>query len=215
MMLKADYERKSSIGVFARASEKHAIVPHGGGKLGELLSRALGVVPKEVSIFSSPLIGVYSCINSNLVLLPWIVDSSEVKSMKELNPVLVEEKYLALGNLIAINDKKAVVSPLLSKGAQNTIRGTGLDVIVRKVGGHEISGSCLLLTNSGFVTSPDVCEEELKELERDLNLRGAITTVNRGSPYVSSGIIANSKGVVVGYETTPVEVNHIDQALVI
>lgn len=214
MIAKTAYKGKSSIGVFSVASDSFALVPTGEKKLGGVIERTLKVKAIEVSIASSPLLGIYARANSGNVFLPFLAEEDEVAMLREHCPIILNEKYVALGNLMAINDKKALVSPLLSREAESQLKETGLDVLRRKIGGHEVTGACIMLTNKGFVTSPDVSEEELRELEKELNLNGEATTVNMGSPYVSSGLIANSHGVLVGLETTSVELSKIDQSLV-
>ena len=39
------------------------------------------------------------------------------------------------------------------------------------------------------------------------------STVNHGSKYIGAGILANSKGALVGDETTPIEMGRIEDGL--
>jgi translation initiation factor 6 len=214
MIAKATYRGKVSIGVFSVATDEFVLVPEGAEKLRRAVENALEVKAIEASVASSPLLGIYAMANTRNTFLPFLADEEEIEGLKDHDPVILEERYVALGNLISVNDTKAVISPLVSKETEKQLKDTGLEVLRRTIGGHEVTGACIVLTNKGFVTSPDVSEDELKELEKDLNLHGEATTVNMGSPYVSSGIVANSQGVLVGLETTTVEIVRIDQSLV-
>ena len=40
-----------------------------------------------------------------------------------------------------------------------------------------------------------------------------IGTVNHGSPVIGSGLIANSKGAIIGNQTTGIEMGRIEEAL--
>lgn len=214
MIAKTDYRGKSPIGVFSVASDAFALVPAGAEKLGKMVEKTLGVEVLKVSIASSPLLGIYARANAQNIFLPFLAEEEEIAVLGDHEPVVLDEKYVALGNLLALNDTKAVVSPLVSEETEKQLKDAGLDVLRRKIGGHEITGACIVLTNKGFVTSPYVSMEEVKELEKELNLKGEATSVNMGSPYVSSGIVANSHGVLVGLETTGIEISKIDQSLV-
>ena len=56
-------------------------------------------------------------------------------------------------------------------------------------------------------------EKEFSKIESTLMLKGGSGSVNMGNPYVRSGIISNSKGCVIGGETSGVEVMRIDSTL--
>jgi len=81
------------------------------------------------------------------------------------------------------------------------------------LGGHKVVGSCIVLNSKGCLVNIDIEEKEIKEVEKLLGLSAGISSVNRGNPYVRSGIICNSNGYILGGETTGAEVLRIETAL--
>jgi translation initiation factor 6 len=60
----------------------------------------------------------------------------------------------------------------------------------------------VVATNSGAGVHPKVTEEEVKAISEALQVQAEPLTVNGGVPFLSSGIVANSKSVVVGNLTS-------------
>jgi translation initiation factor 6 len=60
---------------------------------------------------------------------------------------------------------------------------------------------------------PGLEEDEVARLGSLLGVEAYPTSVNRGVPYVASGIVANSKNAVVGTQTTGPELVFITRAL--
>ena len=61
----------------------------------------------------------------------------------------------------------------------------------------------------------DASEEEVLLIRDVLKVEALRTTVNHGCRSVGAGILANSKGAVVGDESTPIELGKIEDALVL
>ena len=120
-------------------------------------------------------------------------------------------KHTALGNLVACNDKGAVISPKISDPAlvEDVL---GVKVKVMEIAGHEEVGSCCIATNKGFIAHPEA-EDELRLLKRILKVEGKTGSVNFGFPFVKSGLVANSNGYLAGLGTTGIELGRVDEAL--
>jgi len=64
--------------------------------------------------------------------------------------------------------------------------------------------------NIGGLITPLASEDELEIVKKTLNLRTTrIGSVNRGSEFIASGIVGNTKGMIIGRETTGIEVMEI------
>lgn len=211
-----------NLGVYVAVSEDLALVPlEAPEKLEQALVRNLGVEVIRASIGLSPLLGILCVMNSKGILLGNVAREEEVLRIKRAvgDRVVVEVlegvKENALGNLILANDKGAVVSPLLPKEALRTISDT-LDVEVAQttLGGSNLVGALGVATNRSVLLSPIVADEEVDFVVNVLKAsKGGIGTVNRGNIFVRSGIVANSKGALVGFETTGVELMRIQAVL--
>ncbi len=170
----------------------------------------------KLSIAETELIGLFSAFNSNGILVPKIVSEKEVEILKNIgkeigiNFEILKTKYTAIGNLIICNDKGAVISKLLNKREKKIIEDClGVEAVYSKIAGLNIPGSCGLATNKGCLLHRDATQEEIEIVQDFLKVEVGIGTVNFGSPFVSSGIISNSYGIIVGEKTTGAEIARI------
>ncbi len=179
----------------------------------------LGVPVLRTKLYGTNLVGLFCAGNSNGLLLPYFVYESKITLIKEffkendvdVNIGTLEGKYTALGNLVACNDKAALVSPLI-KSVKVVEDILGVEVVREGVGGHDEVGACCVVTNKGFVCHPDA-ESELDNLRKLFKVSGDVGSVNFGFPFVKSGLIANSNGFLVGSKTTGIELGRIDDSL--
>jgi translation initiation factor 6 len=70
------------------------------------------------------------------------------------------------------------------------------------VGGFVQTGSMIVATNGGAGVHPKATEEEIEKISEILQVPVEPVTVNSGVPFLSSGIVANTKSVVVGNLTS-------------
>jgi translation initiation factor 6 len=70
-----------------------------------------------------------------------------------------------------------------------------------------------VVTNKGLLCHPKVTPEEKSMLEEIFDVGVMIGTVNHGVPLIGSGLVANSKGAVMGNLTTGIEMGRIEEAL--
>lgn len=210
------------VGVFITASEKWALIPESAPDKVELaIRRNLGVETIRASIGETPLLGILSVMNSKGLLLGNIVREEEVDRIRKavgdalVVDVLDEIKENALGNMILANDSTAIVSPLIPPPAKAKIADTlDVEVVQMKLGGSNFVGALGVATNRGVLLSPILSDEEVNTLISLMKVpKGGIGTVNRGNVFVKSGVIANSRGALVGYDTTGIEIMRIQASL--
>ena len=82
------------------------------------LSEYLEVKPLEISVANSRLPGVLMVVNNHGILLPSTCSEGEFNHIKEkydLNVEILDVKNNALGNMMSVNDKGGIVSPLIPK----------------------------------------------------------------------------------------------------
>jgi len=68
-------------------------------------------------------------------------------------------------------------------------------------------------TNKGVLAHPKTKEEEKKAIEEALKVPVELGTVNGGVPYIKSGLLANSRGVIAGSLTLGSELMAITQMM--
>ena len=136
-----------------------------------------------------------------------------MKEVTGLEVGVLDSKFTALGNVMCVNDKGAVVSPWLSEDDCQTIRDVlGVEVVQKKIAGFNQIGSVMTANNSGAVIHPEANEEDMKMFANVLGVKVEHSSINNGIPYVSSGILANNNSIVVGSLTTGPEIMMLTRA---
>lgn len=171
--------------------------------------------PIFISIAGTRLLGPMMVMNNKGILVSSIASDDEIniiKSQSKLNVERLRSKYTAIGNLIAANDYGAIVSPLCSDVIKQV--SDVLDVQAISIGVSNLiqTGSIVVITNKGGVIHPVATETEIKTISDILNVNLEPVTINGGVPYLASGIIANSKSIIVGNLTTGPELIMLSRA---
>jgi translation initiation factor 6 len=201
---KYDVYKSPNIGVFIKANDRIIIIPFGFAET--KITKLTHYLQIEEKIFASiagtRLIGPMTVMNNNGILLPSIASDEEMRVLRQasgLNVERLKSKFTAIGNLISTNDNGALVSPLLNSEVNQQVRDVlGVPVNSITVGGFIQTGSMVVATNIGAAIHPKATEEEIKIISESLQVQVEPATVNGGVPFLSSGIIANSKSVIVG-----------------
>jgi len=210
----------SGLGVFALSTEDFSIVPYSVKESSlKVISDTLSVNVIQTTIANSVLVGTMIVGNSKAIFVPQNIKEKEYKILEEnlsdqTKLVELNSKYTALGNLIVMNDKGAIVSDMLEKNAQKQIQDElNVEITVGNLLGSPLVGSLAMSTNRGALVHPLLSEEEIKEVASILRVKVDVCTINRGIPYPRVGIIANSKGAVIGTDSTGPESMRIFEVL--
>jgi translation initiation factor 6 len=201
------FYKSPNIGIFVKANDSLVLVPHGfADTKSEKLAEYLQVREMRASVADTRLLGPMSVMNNNGILLPSIASDEEVESIRQASKLNVERvgsRLTAIGNLIAANDNGAIISPLLKDEVSRQVQDVlGVPAHTMAVGGFVQAGSMIVATNVGAAVTPRASEDEVKAVAEILQVPAEAVTVNGGMPFLSSGIVANSKSVVVGTLTS-------------
>ena len=211
------FSNNPNIGLYAFANDDVCLVGQEvDDKQIEEIKDILDVPVHRISIAGTSLIGVFCAGNSKKILVPHIIQQNEKDELKRigLDYCIIDTRFTALGNIIAANDKGAVVSPDLDDTTIKEIEKS-ISVPTRRGKISELNnmGSCILANNNGAVAHSGIKEAELVFIENTLKVNVIDGTVNMGSPYVKSGIIANSNGFIIGSQSAGPEITNTDIAL--
>lgn len=201
------FYKSPNIGIFVKANDTLVFVPHGFAETkAEKLADYLQVKEVRASVADTRLLGPMTVMNNNGILLPSIASDEEVEAIRRasgLNVERLKSRLTAIGNLISANDNGAVVSPLLGDEVGQQVQDVlGVPAHTMAVGGFVQAGSMIVATNVGAAVTPRASEDEVKQVSEILQVPAEPVTVNGGMPFLSSGIVANSKSVVVGTLTS-------------
>jgi translation initiation factor 6 len=206
-----DYYGDANIGFYGRASDKIFI-----SSFDEDFSNILKTPSKRVNIGVTEFVGLLTAMNSNGIILPFIVREEEIKEIKKLglDVLVLKEKFTALGNLIVTNDKGAIVSELISKKNLKAIEDVlKVEVVQASLVNSKIVGSVCFATNKGAILHREASDEDVELVKDVLKVEVERGSVNFGSPFVASGIIANSYGALIGSKTSGYELDVILRTL--
>ena len=206
------------MGLFTRTNDNTLLLPFGFAdtktkKLKEYLDVEKII---HVSVAGTRLMGPMSVMNNNGILLPSTVSDEEIQILKQtgLNVERLKSKFTAIGNLISANDKGAIVSNLFKGEVDQDIKETlGVPIQTMSIGGFVQVGSMVVATNAGAIVHPKANDAEISRISEILQVEAEPATVNGGSPFLSSAIIANFSSVIVGSLTTGPELIMISRAL--
>ena len=218
MIHKYDVYRSPNVGLFLRVNDNTLLIPFGFAetktkKLKEYLNVKKII---HVSISGTRLIGPMTVMNNNGMLLPSTASDEEIQILRQtgLNVERLQSKFTAIGNLILANDKGAIVSNIFDGEVHQSIRDVlGVPIQIMSIGGFVQVGSLVVTTNAGAIVHPNANDREIKSITEILQVEAEPATINGGSPFLSSGIIANFKSAIVGSITTGPELIMITRAL--
>jgi translation initiation factor 6 len=207
----------SEVGLFALATDRYLIISkHVNPSKRRVFEEALGVRSAATSLSASILISPFAAGNSNGLLLSSLTLDTEIEEVRgqlpDLNIARLDSKYTAVGNLIACNDKGALASSLLGRQALKTVGDVlGVEAVPATIAGRTYVGSLCAATNQGALVFLEARDEDLKLIEDVLRVPAAVGTVDGGVKFPRSGLVANSRGVIVGARTTGPELMTISR----
>jgi len=216
-IIKYDVYSGPNIGIFTSVNDKFVFLPNGFAQTkAENLARYLQTEYIMTPIANTRLLGVLMVLNNHGILLPRTSSPQEIAYLQKstgLNVKILDTKHNALGNLICVNDKGGIVSPLIEKEFIKEIEDVlDIEVIQKRIAGFNQVGAVMEASNLGGVIHPETDEEDIQNFSNVLGVNIEPATINGVMPIVSSGILANSNAVVVGNLTNGPEIMMLTRA---
>ena len=217
MLQLLDFNENPNVGVFCRTNDNVAFIRKAlSKKVKKKIVAAIDVELVELSIADATIVGSLLAFNSKGAVVTDFVDVDTIKVIKDqgFDVCVISDRLNAAGNDILVNDHGALVHPDLEKESIEEIEAT-LNVPVSKgtIGSLKTVGMAAVVTNKGLLCHPKVTDEEKRLLEEVFDVNVMIGTVNHGSPVIGSGLVANTKGAIIGKLTTGIEMGRIEEAL--
>jgi len=205
------------VGVFCRATENVVVLPPFiQGDVVEEFASALQVEPVRVTIGGSPINGSLMAANSHGAVVVDFIEKEELDILEKHfgNVLVIDDVYNAAGNIILCNDSRGLVHPGVSKETVSAVEDA-LHIELRRsrIAGIENVGSVAVATDRGVLCHPKTSERELSELKEFFGIEVGIGTVNYGTSFIGSGVVANTKGAVIGNASTGIEMGRVEWTL--
>ncbi|MHA2223880.1 MAG: translation initiation factor IF-6 [Candidatus Hodarchaeales archaeon] len=206
----ADFLGNVHIGVSMFCTENIAFVPTDTPiSLRDQVKKVLDV---EVNQVSDKILGSLIVGNSFGSVVSNVISQEVFKQMKIADfSVYQAPEFFAFGNVVLANDFGGIISPIVPATIRKAISDTlNIPLIPRTIAQSDLVGSLAYVTNYGGLFTPLAKEQEISEIKDLLHLKEvSIGSVNKGSEFVASGIIGNTKGMLIGRETTGIEIMEI------
>mmetsp|Transcript_19578 Transcript_19578/g.30668 ORF Transcript_19578/g.30668 Transcript_19578/m.30668 type:complete len:227 (-) Transcript_19578:1602-2282(-) len=219
MSIKINYKNNNEIGNFITLDNNYCLVPD------EIPSKVYKKLRFELeenvelvlsTIGNSCYIGSQIIGNSKGILLPSQTTLNEFINLKRKLPdnLVIKkcpESIFALGNCVATNDFISIVGSSLDNKFHDLISDTlGTELFCLDLQKYNLLGSMLVLNNILGIVSPLITVENQDELSSILQIPLVSSTINRGNPFVGSGILINDKKIFYGQNTSKAESILID-----
>ncbi|TFG17650.1 MAG: translation initiation factor IF-6 [Promethearchaeota archaeon] len=175
-----------------------------------------------LTINNSPLIGVYITSNKNGIIVPHILRDDELENLKSyikevdesINIGVLDSIDNAYGNLILCNDNGAIISSLLKDYRERIEDILNVETVVYEFADLSLPGSISLANNKGCVVHPLSTDDDVEYIRSILKVNEIdVSTVNRGIPYIASGVVANDTSGIFGLACTGPEMMRLTDVL--
>ncbi|ABK78340.1 translation initiation factor [Cenarchaeum symbiosum A] len=216
-IFKYDVYRGPNIGIYTSANDEKIFLPRGFAKAkAARLEGYLGAEALYTSVANTRLMGTLMVLNNSGIIMPSTISEIEYEFYKkhtDLNVVVLDTKFTALGNMISVNDRGGVVSPVFPREEVRIIADAlGIEVIQRRIAGYNQVGAMMVATSGGGIIHPETDGEDVKRISEVMGVHMEPATINGGIPFVSSGLLANKKSVVAGSFTSGPEIMMLTRA---
>ncbi|OYT35022.1 translation initiation factor IF-6 [Archaeoglobales archaeon] len=203
------------IGMYVKASENFTIVGINDEQLIESIERELKTDVIVTSIAGSELVGALIAINSQGAVVSKNVLSREIDVLsRHLEVKIIDTPMTCFGNNLCVNDKGGIANPEMSERVLREVSDfLDVEIVKGTVGGIKTVGMAAVVTNRGGLVNPNANDWELKRIKDVLHVEVQKGTVNFGNDMVGSSLVANSKGYLVGRDTTGFELGMVEEAL--
>jgi translation initiation factor 6 len=202
------------IGVFCCLTENNLLVPHGNKKNFEAPSKEMKMQIIETTAASSALLGIFMKCFEKKAVVSYLLEESEKQKLEQNGFEVKQVEETAIGNLMALNQDGGIASPVLSdKLVKELEKFFEVPFTKTSIAQSMVVGSCTCVTNKGFIVHPNISESELRLLEKIFKVKGEPATANYGDRFVANSVIANTKGVIAGENTSGHEFARIDEGL--
>lgn len=216
-LIKTRINNTPYLGIYSVCTDNFCIVPSNILKKEEDVLKKLNTKIIKMSINQSPLIGVYLLAYKNKVVVAKnAIKESEIKILEKegIEVKIVKEEFNALGNLVSINSNYGFASNLLSDKTISEISSFfNIPIEKKNILSIDILGSALYVNEYLYIVNPNISEKDFNYFKKKFKVEGIATTLNYGGVFVGNDVIANKHAVLVGDNTSNIELMKLDDVI--
>lgn len=212
-----EFESNANIGLYMFANDKFCII---GQKLDkgkqEQIEEILQVPVYVVSVLSTLLVGVFVAGNNEYLFIPEVSnfekeEFEKIAKKHDMKLMVLKNRLNTLGNNICVGDNYLIINDEYSESFIQTIKTqTKYNVLTLEHEQYKSAGAMCRFLNEKYFVSQELNEDNLNPI---IDKIVGVGTVNSGSNFVSSGIVGNKNGVLIGSLSSTVEIQNIVESL--
>lgn len=212
-----EFENNPNIGLFMFANDKVCFVGIDiDEKKKKQIEEVLNVPVHKIKVLGTDLVGVFLSGNNNFILAPELFEHereqlSSVLEQYSMDLIIVSHRFNTLGNGFCVADEEIVADKNYPKTILSLIeKESGLKVFSFNSNIFSGPGSVMIFKNGKYFISQEIEEEEVTEI---VDKVAAVGSVNSGSSYISSGVVGNKFGILLGSMCSTVEIQNLVENL--
>ncbi|NPA86003.1 MAG: hypothetical protein GXO42_01180 [bacterium] len=204
-----------AVGLYLATNDDYTLIPRNlPEETKKIIENTLRTNLVEISAGGYDILGAFTILTDNYVLVSNIYDEQELNQLRqELDMAIyvVDSPVNVIANTILVHKNVVLLSYLYSEQLEQEMRKMlGVEVERVRLGPVDIFAQYLLPMQEKLLVSPVFSKDEAKYFKQRLGLQELrFVTVNKGSYFIKSGIVYNSRGILLGALTTPVEYESI------
>ena len=112
-----------------------------------------------------------------------------------------------------VHGKKAIIGDQSEKHIKEVLKNKGIELMEIEHEEFDNIGSLIVTSKNSGIISPVFTERVVKKIEKFLSLELTETTINNRGVFLSSGIVFNEKGILLGEDSLTEEVMDATKSL--
>lgn len=214
-----DFQKNPNIGSYIFANNKFALVPFNTPvNEKQKIKETLNVSVYETKIGDSDLLGVFILGNDDYLFIPEgfeLLTNEKEDFLEKHNVKLIEiqTEYNSLANNVVILNDFVITHSKMEELGETIAKILNKELILLNEKNFDCIGSSIKANSYGLLINPLFSDENKKILKQKINKLKIIEgTVNDENPFVSSGLVINDKGILIGEKTIGEEILKIEEA---
>lgn len=212
-----EFEGNPNIGIYMFANDKFCLIGLDIAKEKQKeIEKCLNVPVYKTTILNTQLIGIFACGNNDFLIVPQTYTNEE-KNLKEIcekhktKLIIAKEILNTFGNNICMSQNKIITNDKYSNSFLEQLqKETKYKIIKIQNPNFDAIGSTFKFLNNKFFISQEYTKEQIKTISKEI---GGIGTINKGNYFIASGIIGNIYGLIIGTQSSTVEIQNIVESL--
>jgi translation initiation factor 6 len=212
-----DFEGNPNIGLFMFVNDSFALLGKTVPKeKKEEIEKILQVPVYQISVLQTDLVGVFLSGNNSMIISPELpeYEQKELESIclkHNVTFISISHNLNTFGNSLCVGEKHILCSKEYGKQFKKELEEkTSLLVVPVVKEAYNSIGGLSVHANKKYFLSQELEEKDVKDIVAEV---GGVGTINGGSEFVSSGVVANSNGILIGSMSTTIEIQAVLEAL--